>query len=113
MRYIDEVKDIHPRDSVLEVKMTGVELFYDGLPGHTIVFDNENKVAHALRKTMTRRPDLGDPEYEIVTLNYDQIQTIRSFVDKNEIEEILDKFVAKNLIPDSAKEDLIKDLIQE
>lgn len=67
----------------------GGQHLFDGLDGNVVILDQKNELVHAIRHTLGQYASKHN-EFEILTLPYDQIVTIKSNVSMNEINTFLD-----------------------
>lgn len=73
-------------------------LFYGSTPSNIIIWDDENKICYALR--LSNEPPGTKRVFEVVVIDYDNVQYVYQLVDDFEMIEKIDILKTNGLIDD-------------
>lgn len=82
----------------------------DGLPGNSIVLDQDAEMGHAFRNSNTPYVDDSN-RYELISFKYSAIANVKTNLSKQEMIDILDLLETDGVIVSDNKQDILDSVI--
>lgn len=85
---------------------------YDGINKNIIIFDQDNEIAHAIHPANSPYVQkTGDLKYEIESFKYERIVTIKSYMNEEDLNQLLDKLISDSVITEEDKASILETVL--
>lgn len=83
---------------------------YDGIDKSVVILDQENEIGHTIFSSNNKYVYRNAEDYEVQSFKFENIMTINSFMNKDDIIHLLDELINDEVIDEEQKNKILKTL---